>query len=221
MAGVVDDARRALRCDVVVVDDGSTDATAARAQAAGATVLRLPYNVGVGGAIRTGLRYAHDHGYHTVVQLDGDGQHEAAEARRLLDELNSTGADLVVGARFAAGYRVRSGRRLAMRILSRLVSKRLRGRVTDTTSGFRAMGPRAVSLFASRYPVDYLSDTVEALLLASEAGLQVREVDVRMRPRQGGVPSSSPLRSGYHLGRLLVGIAVRDALRRSTGPARI
>lgn len=214
IGSVVSDARQILHADVAVIDDGSLDATGPRARAAGARVLSLPYNLGVGGAIRTGLRYAQDRGYERVVQLDGDGQHEAAEAKRLLDELDDTGADFVVGARFAAGYEVSRGRRLAMRALSDIVSRRLGNRITDTTSGFRAMGPRAIALFSRRYPVDYLSDTVEALLLAGEAGLRVAEVDVRMRLRQGGRASSGSLRSLYHLGRLLFGIAVRGFVRR-------
>ncbi|HEY3241163.1 MAG TPA: glycosyltransferase family 2 protein [Acidimicrobiia bacterium] len=217
IGAVVHDAQEVLDADVAVIDDGSTDATATRARAAGARVLSLPYNLGVGGAIRTGLRYAQDRGYSRVVQLDGDGQHEAAEAKRLLDELDDSGADFVVGARFANGYEVGRSRRLAMRALSGIVSRRLRTRITDTTSGFRAMGPRAIDLFARHYPVDYLSDTVEALLLAGEADLRVGEVDVRMRLRQGGRASTSSLRSLYHLGRLLFVIVVREIVRRPAG----
>jgi glycosyltransferase involved in cell wall biosynthesis len=217
IGAVVHDARVTLDADVAVIDDGSTDGTAARARESGARVLSLPYNLGVGGAIRTGLRYAEERGYEMVVQLDGDGQHDAAEAKQLLDELDDSGADFVVGARFAAGYEVGRGRRLAMRALSGIVSRRLGARITDTTSGFRAMGPRAIALFAHRYPVDYLSDTVEALLLAGEAGLRVGEVDVRMRLRQGGRASASSLRSLYHLGRLLFVIVVREVVRRPVG----
>lgn len=215
IAAVVQDARSVLGADVVVVDDGSTDATGSLAIAAGATVLTLPYNLGVGGAIRTALRYAEEHGYRRVLQLDGDGQHEAVEGRPLVAALEREGLDLVVGSRFAAGYRVGGGRRLVMRTLSRIISRRLGTSITDTTSGFRAMGPRAVALFARQYPLDYLSDTVEALLIAGDAGLRVQELDVRMRPRQGGTPSSSPLKSAYHLVRLLLVVFVH-AIRRTT-----
>jgi len=212
---VVDGAISVLGVDVLVVDDGSTDTTAAVAREAGATVVRLPYNLGVGGAIRTGLRYAARNGYTRVVQLDGDGQHDPTEAKRLLDELDNNNRDLVVGARFGAGYEVSRSRQFAMRILSRLVSRRLGVRITDTTSGFRALGPRAVVLFADSYPTDYLSDTVEALLLAGDAGLSVSEVSTRMHPRQGGRASANGARSLYHLGRLLLGIAIRHLRRRS------
>lgn len=215
VGAVVEDVRSVLACDVLVVDDGSSDDTARCASRAGGTVLRLPYNLGVGGALRTAFRYAVQEGYQRVIQIDGDGQHEAIEAKRLLDELDQSGADFVVGARFVAGYEVGRARRVSMSLLSRVVSKRLGTTVTDTTSGFRALGPRALQVFSQSYPVDYLSDTVDALLLAGEWRLSVREVDIRMRPRQGGVPSMSAVRSGYHLIRLLIGIAVRHTRRPS------
>ena len=217
IAAVVRDARDVLGADVVVVDDGSRDRTGDVAHAAGATVLRHPYNLGVGGAIRTALRYAHAAGYARVVQLDGDGQHLAREAGRLVDALDDGGVDLVVGSRFAAGYEVTRGRRGMMRVLARVVSRRLRSAVTDTTSGFRAMGPRAIALFASNYPLDYLSDTVEALLIAGDAGLRVREVDVEMRARQGGQASTSSLRSVYHLVRLFLVVLLHGLRRRAPG----
>ena len=214
IAAVVADARSVLGAAVVVVDDGSTDATADLAVAAGATVLTLPYNLGVGGAIRTALRYAAEHGYSRVLQLDGDGQHEASEGRKLVDALDAQGVDLVVGSRFAAGYEVGVGRRLVMRILSRTISRRLGTRVTDTTSGFRAMAAPTIAVFSKQYPLDYLSDTVEALLIAGDARLRVAELDVRMRPRQGGKPSASPLRSAYHLVRLLLVVLVHSIRRK-------
>jgi glycosyltransferase involved in cell wall biosynthesis len=212
IATVVADARAHLSADVVVVDDGSSDRTAERAREAGATVLQLPYNLGVGGALRTALRYATNHGYNRVVQLDGDGQHDAREAKRLLATLEG-GYDLVVGSRFAAGYELGHSRRATMRILSSIVSRRLGGRITDTTSGFRAMGPEAIALFSRHYPVDYLSDTVEALLLAASAGLRVAEIDVAMHPRQGGVPSSAGVKSVYHLTRLMLAIGLNDYVK--------
>ena len=215
IADVVKGARETLDADVVVVDDGSIDDTAMLANAAGATVLRHPFNVGVGAAIRTALRYAVDNGYGEVVQLDGDGQHPATEATRLIDARRTTGADLVIGSRFAAGYEVSGARRLTMRLLSRIVSRRLHTRVTDTTSGFRALGPRAVRLFSTDYPSDYLSDTVEALLLAADAKLQVVEVEVEMRVRQGGRPSTSSARSAYHLVRLFLVVLIH-VIRRPT-----
>lgn len=218
IGAVVRDARAQLACDVVVIDDGSSDRTGVRATSAGATVLRLPYNLGVGGALRTALRYAADQGYNRVVQLDGDGQHDASEAKPLLARLED-GYDLVVGSRFQAGYELGRSRRVMMRLLSRIVSRRLGGPITDTTSGFRAMGPEAIALFSRHYPVDYLSDTVEALLLAGSAGLRVTEIDVAMRPRQGGLPSTPGVKGAYHLTRLMVAIGMNDHVKRISATA--
>jgi glycosyltransferase involved in cell wall biosynthesis len=208
---VVQDVLSCLPADVVVIDDGSTDETARVARAAGAMVLRHPFNLGVGGAIRTGLRFATDRGYERVLQIDADGQHLPREAARLLAELEAQQADLVIGSRFAsgyarsaAGYEVSFVRRLSMRVLSRLVSKRLHARVFDTTSGFRAFGPRAIELLAPVYPSAYLSDTVEALLIAADRGLRVAEIPVEMRERAGGEPSSGRLRSLFHLVRVVL-----------------
>jgi glycosyltransferase involved in cell wall biosynthesis len=207
---VVEAAVVGLGADVVVIDDGSTDATASVARAAGAVVLSHPFNLGVGGAIRTGLRYAAERRYRSVLQIDADGQHLPGEAARLLAELDAQRADLVVGSRFAsgyartaAGYEVSFVRRLSMRVLSRLVSRRLHARIFDTTSGFRAFGPRAIDVLAPVYPSAYLSDTVEALLIAADHGLRVVEIPVEMRERAGGAPSSGRLRSLFHLVRVL------------------
>ena len=210
---VVRAARTALDGDVVVIDDGSVDDTAVLALRAGAIVLSHPYNLGVGGAVRTALTYARRNGYTRVVQIDGDGQHDPNEGKRLVAELDVGDADLVIGSRFAAGYQVSRRRRVVMRILSAVVSRRLGTTITDTTSGFRAMNDRTIECFSRHYPVDYLSDTVEALLLAQDAGLRVREVDVQMQPRAGGIPSASTARSIYHLIRLLL-ILLLHALRR-------
>lgn len=193
MVGVV--VRRILQqvsgIDVLVVDDGSTDATALVARRAGAEVLTLPYNLGVGGAIRVGYRFAARRAYDAVVQIDADGQHDPGDVPRLLAGLAD--ADLVVGARFAGvgDYEVETIRRLAMRYFARKVSRVAGVTLTDVTSGFRASGPGTIRVFAGSYPVDYLSDTVEALLLAVQAGLRVQQVPVHMHTREGGQPSQS------------------------------
>lgn len=217
---VIDDVIETLRADVLVVDDGSTDATARVARAAGATVLSHPFNLGVGGAIRTGLRYAALRGYERVVQIDADGQHLPSEAARLLARLDDDGVDLVVGSRFAAGYaRTAAGyhvsllRRLSMRMLSRLVSRRLHTPISDTTSGFRAFGPKALQVFAPAYPSAYLSDTVEALLIAADRDLRVVEIAVEMRERLGGTPSSGHWRSAFHLVRVTMVVLLHRVRR--------
>lgn len=185
----------------LVVNDGSRDATTARALEAGALVAKLPFNLGVGGAMRVGFRFALDYGFDNVVQVDSDGQHDPAGALALLSALES--ADLVLGARFAGegDYSVRGPRRWAMMVLSKFLSRTTHTTLTDTTSGFRASGPRAVRLFAEHYPAEYLGDTVESLVIAARAKCVIVQVPVAMRPRAGGVPSHHPLKAAAYLGR--------------------
>ncbi len=202
MSQVVHAVRDHLDADVLVVDDGSTDDTVERAVRAGAIVLSHPFNLGVGAALRTGFRFARDQGYAVAVQIDADGQHEVSDAKRLVEAVTEGGADLVVGSRFSAGYDVGKLRRLSMRMLSRRVSRYVGVPVSDTTSGFRAFSARAVDRFATAYPTAYLSDTVEALLLARDLDLEVTEMSVQMHARQGGQPSSSSWRIVYHFARL-------------------
>ena len=192
---------------VLVVDDGSTDGTRASALAAGAMVASLPFNLGVGGAMRVGFRYALENGFQAVVQVDADGQHDPGSVPALLKELER--ADLVLGARFAGEgqYKMRGPRRWASALLATILSRTSRTKLTDTTSGFRASGPRAIHLFARHYPAEYLGDTIESLVLASRAGLTIRQVPVAMRSRAAGVPSHNPFRSAMYLGRVAIALA--------------
>jgi glycosyltransferase involved in cell wall biosynthesis len=204
--------------DVVVVDDGSHDATVAVARAAGATVLALPFNLGVGGAMRVGYRFARDNGYDVAVQVDGDGQHDPTEIPGLVDALAD--ADIVIGARFAGkgDYLVKGPRRVAMRMLARELSRTCRTSLTDATSGFRAVNRRTIGLFAEHYPSEYLGDTVESLVMAARAGLQVRQRPVAMRPRTTGAPSQSPLRAALYLGRAVMVLTLARVRRLPTLP---
>ncbi len=201
---VVAAVRSQLGSDVLVVDDGSTDRTAAEALAAGAFVLQHPFNLGVGAALRSGFRFAASRGYQCAMQVDADGQHAPEDAERLLAPVRAGAADVVVGSRFAAGYEVGRARRAAMRLLSSIVSRHLGVEVTDTTSGFRAFSAGAIARFSRSYPSAYLSDTVEALLLAGDWGLRVQEAPVRMRERQGGQPSAGGAMSVLYLARLML-----------------
>jgi glycosyltransferase involved in cell wall biosynthesis len=218
LPGVLTELRgRFPQFDIVVIDDGSKDRTGEVARAGGAAVVTLPFNLGVGGALRTGFRYAVRNGYRRAVQLDADGQHDAGEVEALLAALDDR-ADLVIGSRFATGageYRVGRSRRSAMRVMQQAV-KLLSGQTfSDTSSGFRAFGPEALALFADQYPIDFLSDSVEALLAALAAGLTVKEVPVHMHVRAGGVPSTRRLKLAYHYVRLLV-VMTATAPRRSS-----
>lgn len=199
--------------DVLVVDDGSTDATAVAAREAGAIVARLPFNLGVGGAMRTGFRHAARHGHDAVVQVDADGQHDPAYVPQLLAGLDR--ADIVIGARFAGAgdYQVRGPRRLAMRTLSKVMSTLTGARLADTTSGFRATGRRGIRVFAHHYPTEYLGDTVETLVIARRCGLTVAQVPVAMQHRTTGRPSRGAVGSSVDLARACVVVAlglVRD-----------
>ena len=184
---------------VLVVDDGSTDHTAAIAAEAGATVARLPYNLGVGGAMRLGYRYGHEHGYDVVVKVDADGQHDPRYVPKLIDALDE--ADFVIGARFAGegDYTVKGPRKWAMMMLSTVLSWFGRTRLTDTTSGFVAANRRTVELLAHWYPVEYLGDTIEVLVRLMRNRYKVRQVPVTMRLRQAGIPSHSPIKSTIYL----------------------
>jgi glycosyltransferase involved in cell wall biosynthesis len=206
---------------VVVIDDGSYDSTAARAQQAGAEVLRLPFNVGVGGAMRTAFLYAEQEGMAAVVQVDADGQHDPAEIPRLLDGLENS--SVVIGARFAGrgSYPVRGPRLWAMRLLAFALSRITGTKLTDSTSGFRASDSRAVGLFARHYPAEYLGDTVESLVIAARGGLSVAQVPVSMRPRQAGAPSQGSIKSTLYLGRAVLALFVALTRRRPSDPVSL
>jgi glycosyltransferase involved in cell wall biosynthesis len=202
--------------DIIVVDDGSQDDTAVRAAAAGAIVARLPFNLGVGGAVRTGLHYARDEGYQRAVVFAADGQHSPHAISALLAALDE-GADLAVGSRFMEGanhYELGRSRRRAMRLLQTVV-RRLSGQAfTDTTSGFRAFDRPVIELLARDYPAEYLADTVEVLLMVAYEGFRIVEVPASMRARTLGQPSNRNLKLVLNYLRLLVGI-VSSASRRA------
>lgn len=189
------------RYDVLVVNDGSTDATAAEASAAGATVLNLPFNLGVGGAMRAGFKYSQRLGYRQVIQVDSDGQHDPRSIDEVLAGLAH--ADISIGARFAdrGDYRVTGPRKWAMQLLAKVISGLAKTRLTDVTSGFRAANERAVAQYLDHYPAEYLGDTIDSLVVAIRSGCKVTQVPVEMRPRQGGKPSHNPLKAAIYLGR--------------------
>ncbi len=191
--GEVVTAVRAQGFDCVVVDDASSDRTAELAEEAGAIVIRLPINLGVGGALRAGFRYAVDKGAHTVVQVDGDGQHPPDQIGALLQHLDEGGFDMVVGSRYAPGG-VPSPhsrlRRAAIRVLSTTLRRRGGVTINDPTSGFRAIRDPLLRAFASDFPHHYLGDTFEALLVAGRRGYRIAEIPVAMQARQGGQPSA-------------------------------
>lgn len=200
-----------------VVDDGSSDATAREARAAGATVLQLPINLGVGGALRCGFRWAIENGFEVAVQVDADGQHDPAQVQLLLDELERSDAAMAVGSRFVEGsgeYAVSRGRRAGMKLLERRAAAATGTRIADSTSGFRAIRSPLLEHFADDYPVEYLGDTVEALILAGQLGVKVIEVPVGMSERQHGDRSAGTLASMWYVARVLLAIELMHRRRR-------
>lgn len=195
--------REILKCDepydVVVVDDGSTDRTSAVASEAGARLLPLAFNMGVGGAMRTGFTYAQRHGYQRAIQVDADGQHNPEDIALVLSGLET--ADISIGARFAdvGDYAVRGPRRWAMIFLASVVSRVAQSRLTDVTSGFRAANSRAIEQYVRYYPAEYLGDTVDSLVSALHSGLTVVQVPVAMRERVHGRPSQNPFGATIYL----------------------
>ena len=209
VGSVVRDVRsRYPRYDVLVIDDGSTDNTAEAAAAAGALVCSLPFNLGVGGAMRTAYKFARREGYDVVVQVDADGQHDPSYIQKLVDGLSAS--DLVIGARFAGvgEYQAAFARRLAMRMLAFVLSRLAKKPLSDVTSGFRAAGPRCVELFALHYPAEYLGDTVESLVIALRTGSSVDQLPVEMRVRAHGAPSQSSFKAAVYLMRAVAALTL-------------
>lgn len=201
--------------DVLVVNDGSTDATAENAKKAGATVLNLPFNLGVGGAMRAGFKYARRFNYTRVIQVDADGQHDPRNIAEVLDGLDV--ADISIGARFAdrGDYTVRGPRKWAMSFLAKVISNVAETHLTDVTSGFRAANDHAISQYLDHYPAEYLGDTIDSLVVALRSGCTVTQVPVEMRPRQGGTPSHNPVKAAIYLGRSIFALFFAFTRKRS------
>jgi len=209
IGGVVDEIRAFdPEFDVLVVDDASHDATAQIAHAHGARVVTLPFNLGIGGAVQTGFRYAAEHGYELAARVDGDGQHDPAELRGLIEAVLRGDADICVGSRFvgAEGYRSSRSRRIGIRILARTVSLLTGQKVTDTTSGFQVLDRKAIELFATDYPHDY--PEVEAALMVHKHKLTMIEVPVQMRERAAGQSSIGALASVYYMVKVMLALFV-------------
>jgi glycosyltransferase involved in cell wall biosynthesis len=208
---------------ILVVDDGSDDGTGAIAEAAGARLLRLPFNLGIGGAVQTGYRYALANGFDIAVQIDGDGQHDPSQLRLILEPLVDGDADIVIGSRFAGvgSYRATRGRRLGMRVFAAIVSLIVRQPLTDTSSSFRALNRRSLSLFAPDYPHGFL-ETVEATVLAGKYRLRMKEVPVAMRERELGRSSLTIPLSLFYTAKVLLAVFVslfrRPAVRLEEEP---
>ncbi|HET7053174.1 MAG TPA: glycosyltransferase family 2 protein [Solirubrobacterales bacterium] len=233
VAAVIAGVREHLpEADLLVVDDGSTDATAASAAAAGATVASLPFNQGLGAALQTGYLYALREGYDFCAHLDADGQHPPAEVARLLEEVRADRADLVIGSRFHADaaerseadggtgedYRATISRRIGISVFRFFLTLATRQRFTDTTSGMRAANRRVMELFSESYSPDFAE--IESLQLAVRQGLRVEEVPVRMLERAGGSSFLTPLRSAFFIFKGMIVLLVGQFRPRKVGTER-
>lgn len=200
------------QADVLVINDGSSDATGQIAESAGALVLHMPYRVGIGAGVQTGFKFAARQGYEIVVRNDGDGQHKPEDIRRMLDVVRSGQADVALGSRYLehGGYVASLPRRLGSVLLARIISRIIGQRITDPTSGFNAFNRRAIRLCAQHYPHDYPEP--EAIVMLHRAGLRLVEVPVRMQPRAAGKSTITPLRSLFYMFKVLLAILI-DLLR--------
>lgn len=207
---VISDVHQFLpQAEVLVVDDGSTDQTAVIASKAGATVISMPFNVGVGGALRVAFKYALSNHFSHLMQIDADGQHLPSEAKQLLESASDN--CVVVGSRFLnreGNYRASVSRRFAMIVLAKITQLICRTPLTDVTSGFRIASGDAIKIFAREYPRDYLGDTVESLIIAHRFGIPIREVPVTMKKREHGTPSQNLIKSTWYLIRALLMITL-------------
>jgi glycosyltransferase involved in cell wall biosynthesis len=221
--------KHAPEFETLVIDDGSSDDTDKLAFKAGAKVLKLPFNVGIGGAVQTGFVYAREHGYDYLAQVDADGQHDSAELERLVAAMEEEGTDVVCGSRFLTDdhrYPAPISRRTGIHIFAFLLSRIVGRHVSDPTSGFRLYNRRAIELFARDYPHDY--PEVEAVLILHRHRLCMREIPVRMYTRGGGRSSISTGKSAYYMIKVLLALFVGLGRRRrmidpvdrvSVGPA--
>ena len=196
------------RADILIVNDGSKDLTSERARGYEATVLDLPFNLGIGGAMQAGYKYAYEKGYDIAIQVDADGQHDPKEIPKLLQALTEMRVDMVIGSRFLGDSEFKSSmiRRVGISFFSKVISTIARQKITDPTSGFRAANRKAIQLFASDYPQDYPEP--EVVVLLHQCGLKMAEVPVGMNERHSGESSITKIRSVYYMVKVLLAIFV-------------
>jgi glycosyltransferase involved in cell wall biosynthesis len=201
-----------LNFDILVINDGSRDKTSSLCRQAGIRVIDLPFNLGIGGAVQTGYKYASANGYDLAIQVDGDGQHNTEYLPQLVSVIERQEADMVIGSRFIdrSGYQSSPMRRLGIFYFSQLLRLLTRQRLTDPTSGFRACNKKVIQLFANYYPSDYPEP--ETLIFLKRHGIQLKEVPVRMNQRAGGLSSITPFKSVYYMVKVTLAMFI-DASR--------
>lgn len=188
-----------VMADIVVINDGSSDNTSELAKKAGAYVIDLPVNLGIGGAVQTGYLYAYASGYDIAIQVDGDGQHNGSDLTRIIYELEKNHADIAIGSRFVeeSKYKASFFRKIGIHFFSKLVTTLIHYPVCDTTSGYRGVNKKAIELFSRYYPKDY--PEVETIVYAYLMGLRIKEIPVNMNPRYSGKSSISLWKGLYYI----------------------
>lgn len=208
IAKVIRDIKTSLpEVDILVVNDCSIDGTSAAAKRIpGVKVVDLPCNLGIGGAVQTGFKYARDAGYDYMVQVDGDGQHIASEVRKLAAAMRQSGCDMVIGSRFlnVQSFRTTWARRCGIKLFYYLFRLLIHAKISDSTSGFRLYNRKCIELLACHYSADYPEP--DAIILLNQYGLRLCEVGVAMRPRQHGESSITPWKSPYYMAKVLLSI---------------
>jgi glycosyltransferase involved in cell wall biosynthesis len=196
------------QADILVVNDGSTDSTGDIAREEGVLVLEHPYNMGIGATMQTGFLYALNNGYNIAVQIDGDGQHDARFITSLIKPILDGQANLVIGTRYLSdgGFKSTFLRKLGIRFFTTIIWIFTGKKITDPTSGFRAMDRKGIELFSKEYPSDY--PEVEALISAYKKGLHFQEIPVTMRNRQGGASSIGILSALYYMVKVTLSILI-------------
>lgn len=204
---------RATPYDYIVVNDGSTDRTREILVQNGFNFLDLPVNLGIGGAMQTGYKYALMHGYDYAIQLDADGQHDPADLDKLVREIQTGEWDLVIGSRFVqpTGYRGSRLRRIGISYFSFILRLLTGERIADPTSGYRIVNRRVIEEFARHYPTDY--PEVEVIVSLARKGYRIKEVPVNMKARQGGASSITPIKSVYYMIKVTLFCMIRRLFR--------
>lgn len=208
---VIENTRREMpEADVVVINDGSKDLTSRFAKDAGAVVVDLPFNIGIGGAMQTGYLYAKYNNYDIAIQVDGDGQHECSYIKKLIQPIINKSADMVIGSRYMekTQYKSKLFRRIGIFFFSGIVSLLIKQKISDPTSGFRAVNKKVIECFSFRYPLDY--PEVDVLVRLNNHKFRIKEIPVRMKERQGGKSSITPFKSVYYMIKVSLALIVNS-----------
>jgi hypothetical protein len=203
--------------DILVVNDASKDGTGSVVEKLGIELLNLPYNLGIGGAVQTGYKFALEMGYDAVIRLDGDGQHPPEEAARLAEPVLNGEADMAIGSRYLSegNYEPQVLRKAGTRILSTIVSWMIRQKITDATSGFVALNRDAVEVLCREFPRDY--PEVESLVILHKNNMRIKEVPVKMKKRGDGASSIKGLKQAYYMIKVILSILMRMGEERNAG----